>query len=211
MNESPLITAIVGTYRKGGIIDSAVDEVLAAAKEQGAEVEKIYLIDKQIEFCTNCRNCAQAEGTQRGQCGLADEMSAILDAIECSDGIVLASPMNFGTVTAVMKRFIERLGGFAYWPWGMHAPKIRNPLKTKRAVIIASSAAPALVARLMTSMIGLLKKAAGVLGARPIGVLFIGLAAQQPKQPIGERAKRQARLLGTRLALRPGAVGRGLS
>ena len=71
-------------------------------------------------------------------------MNAILDEIDRSDALVLASPMNFWTVTAVMKRFIERLICFAYWPWGMHAPKMRNKLKTKRAVVVVSSAAPSL-------------------------------------------------------------------
>ena len=73
------ITAIVGTYRKCGVIDTAVDEILAAARDQGAEVAKIHLIDKHIEFCTNCRTCTQQEGSARGQCPTADEMSDILD------------------------------------------------------------------------------------------------------------------------------------
>lgn len=53
------VLAIVGSYRKGGIIDTATDEILASAREEGAEAEKIYLIDKHIEFCTNCRSCTQ--------------------------------------------------------------------------------------------------------------------------------------------------------
>lgn len=53
--------------------------------------------------------------------------------------------MNFGTITAVMKKFIERLVCFAYWPWGMNAPKIRLDNKTRFAVLVASSAAPSLI------------------------------------------------------------------
>jgi multimeric flavodoxin WrbA len=120
------VLGIVGSYRKGGIIDTAIDEILASAKEEGAEVGKIYLIDKHIEFCTNCRTCAQQQGPQRGKCIHVDDMNSVLEEIESSDAIVLGSPMNFGTVTAVMKRFIERLVCFAYWPWGMGAPKVRN-------------------------------------------------------------------------------------
>jgi len=37
------IVAVVGTYRKGHIIDSSVDAVLDFAKQSGAEVEKIEL------------------------------------------------------------------------------------------------------------------------------------------------------------------------
>ncbi len=56
------IVAIIGSYRKGGIIDRAVDEILSSAGEEGAETDKIYLIDKLIEFCTNCRTCTQQQG-----------------------------------------------------------------------------------------------------------------------------------------------------
>ncbi len=201
MKRIPKVTAIVGSYRKGGVIDRIVEEVLASAREHGAEADKIYLLDKRIEFCTNCRHCTQSEGSQRGQCVVADEMGSLLDTIEHSDALVLASPMNFGTVTALMKRFIERLIPFAYWPWGMAAPKLRLEQKSKRAVIVASSAAPALLARLSSSMVGLLKKAAAVVGARPIGILFIGLAARQLQQPLSATTRRKARLLGQRLAL----------
>jgi multimeric flavodoxin WrbA len=199
MNHRLTVTAILGTYRKGGVIDSAVDEILASAREAGAETEKIYLIDKHIEFCTNCRTCTQPEGETRGPCPTADEMGAILDQIERSDAIILASPMNFWTVTAVMKRFIERLVCYAYWRWGKAAPKIRTKRKDKRAVLVVSSAAPSILARLMSRMVGLLKSCAGLLGAKTIGVLWIGLAAGEQKPVLGSRAKRKARRLGKRL------------
>ena len=40
------VTAIVGSYRKGGIIDTAVDEIVDSSKKEGADVAKITLIDK---------------------------------------------------------------------------------------------------------------------------------------------------------------------
>ena len=93
-------------------------------------------------------------------------MRDVVEQIERSDAIMLASPMNFWTVTAVMKRFIERLVCFAYWPWGKHSPKLRNRRKTKLAVVVISSAVPAIMARLFTGTVGLLKGVAGLLGRR---------------------------------------------
>ncbi len=194
------ITAIVGTYRKGGITDTAVDEILASAKESGAEVSKIFLLDKHIEFCTNCRACTQKEGTKRGECPISDDMNGILDEIERSDSIVIASPMNDYTVTALMKRFLERLTPYAYWPWEGMAPKIRSKLKNKRAVVVASSAAPAIFAPFSSNIVHLSKLTAETFGAKTIGVLFMGLAAQKPKQDLNPRHKKQARLLGKKLA-----------
>ena len=202
MSEVPKITAIIGTYRKGGMIDSAVSEILSSAAQEGAQVEKIYLIDKHIEFCTNCRACTQVKGDQPGQCPIDDEMKGILETIERSDAIVLASPMNFFTVTAVMKRFMERLVCFAYWPWGKLAPKMRNKIKAKRAVVVASSAAPAFIARLMSQMVGLMKKVAGLLGAKTVGVMFIGLSSGKQSPKLSESAKAKARRFGKKLVER---------
>jgi multimeric flavodoxin WrbA len=203
MTDPVRIMAIVGSYRKGGVIDTVVDEILTSASHAGAEATKIYLVDKHIEFCTNCRACAQNEGPARGVCPIHDEMGPLLDQIEQSDAFVLASPMNFGTVTAVMKRFIERLVCLAYWPWGTAAPKTRSKRRDKRAVVVASSAAPAILARLMTNMVGLLKSVAKLLGAGKVDLLFIGLASTQQQTDIGSRARKKARRLGEQLASIP--------
>jgi multimeric flavodoxin WrbA len=193
------IAAVVGSYRRGCVIDSAVDEMLAEAKAHGAEVTKIFLLDKKIEFCTNCRACMQMAGDRRGECAIKDEMSEVLDVVEAADAIVLASPMNFGTVTAVMKRFIERLACYGYWPWGQMAPKTRKAL-SKRAVLVTSSAAPAVIGRLSTKIIALLKQAAKTIGAKPVGVLYIGMATPQQKPVLREGTKKEARALGKKLA-----------
>ena len=120
------VTAIVGSYRKGGTVDTVIDAVLRAAQEAGAETSKIYLIDKHIEFCTNCRECTQEKGAGRGACPLQDDMSGILENSRNADCLVLGSSINFYTVTAVMKKFAERLLCYSYWPWGMLRPRMRK-------------------------------------------------------------------------------------
>ncbi len=200
MNTPIKLLAIIGSYRKGGMIDATIDEMLAAAREAGADTAKIYLLDKHIEFCTNCRTCTQQVGETRGICIFQDDMTGILVEIERSDVIVLCSPVNFWTVTAVMKRFIERLVCLAYWPWGMAAPKPRIAGKQKRAVVVTSSAAPAFVARLGTQLVSHFKKVARLLGARVVGVISIGLAASKQHQKPGESVRKKAWCLGRELA-----------
>jgi len=200
MGDRVKIAAIVGSYRKGGVVDQVVDEIIASAEGEGAEASKLYLLDTQIEFCTNCRLCTQVAGSARGICPIADQMARVLDLIEGADAVVLGSPVNFGSVTALMKRFVERLVCYAYWPWGMAAPKPRCQEKPRRAVLVASSAAPAILARFMTPITKTLKQTAGLLGARTIGVVFVGLAAREQCQDPGERVRAKARLLGKKLA-----------
>lgn len=193
------ITAITGSYRKGGVIDMAVDEILAAAEACGARVTRVCLTDTRIEFCANCRTCTQQDGVMRGACHFDDDMGKVLDEIEESDAIVLASPVNFGTVTAVMKRFLERLVCYAYWPWGKKIPKVRNKQLKKRAILVTSSAAPAFLVRLQSGSTGLLKQAANLLGAKTVGVLAIGFAATREHPAMGDRTRLKARTLGRKL------------
>jgi hypothetical protein len=193
------IIAVVGSYRKGGVIDSAIDAILRAAAEKGAETEKLYLIDQHIEFCTNCRKCTQAEGAQRGRCILKDDMDMLLTKIEQADGLVIGSPTNFFNVTAVTRRFIERLVCYACWPWGQKAPAVRNRERRRQAVLVTSSAMPALFAKFFTGSLRILKIAAETLGAKPIGAIAIGMAALAEKQELPAGILEKARKLGCRL------------
>ncbi|MHC4636713.1 MAG: flavodoxin family protein [Planctomycetota bacterium] len=98
-----MVVGIVGSYRKDRVTDNAVTAVLEGAAQAGAETKKIYLVDKHIEFCDNCRACLQEKNVQgsRGKCVHKDDMEDILTEIEQADAIVLGSPINFSTVTAL--------------------------------------------------------------------------------------------------------------
>lgn len=199
MDAAPRIVGIVGSYRKHGTIDTAVAEVLRAAEVWGANTQTIYLHEQQIEFCTNCRHCLQEPGSERGECLLQDDMDAILRTIEAADGLVIGAPVNFGNVNALTRRFLERTVCYGYWPWEARAPKLRQPQPSKKAVLISSSAAPGLMARFLTGAFKALKELAKMLGAKSIGVLWIGLVDPQDAT-LSERQKRRARELGQRLA-----------
>ena len=196
MSHSKRVLALVGSYRKGGVIDTAVEDVLAAARDAGAETTKVYLIDAHIEFCRNCRSCTQEPGEGHGVCSTDDDMAGLLELVGQHDALVLASPMNFFTVTAVMKRFIERLV-CAYWPWGMGAPKTRLYAgKRKPSLVIISTAAPSIMVPPFSHIGHLLKTAAVLLGGQKPRMLWIGLAGMQPHTPLSARTRRRAARLG---------------
>lgn len=50
----------------------------------------------------------------------------MVERIEGGDAYVLAAPTNFNSISAVLKRFMERLAVYGYWPWGQAAPKLRK-------------------------------------------------------------------------------------
>lgn len=197
---SARVVAIVGSYRKEGTIDTAVEAILAGAREKGAATHTIYLTEQHIEFCRNCRTCTQTPGEARGKCPQEDDLEPILQEIEAADAVVLGSPVNCGNVTAVFRRFMERLVGNTYWPWGQPAPRSRVKNTRRKAVLVASSAMPGMFIPVFTGAMGALGTTARMLGARPVGRMCIGFCAGEPHHALSARRLARARRMGYRLA-----------
>jgi len=104
----PLIVGILGSPRVGGNVDLLLDAALQGAAEAGAETRKIILNDLTIRPCQACGGCDQT-----GRCVIRDDMDVIYEAIDQMDGMVLATPVYFGGVTAQTKAMIDRCQ--AYW------------------------------------------------------------------------------------------------
>jgi len=132
-------------------------------------------------------------GDAPGECVHQDRMRELIEKIEAADGYILASPTNFYSVTANFKRFMERLVVYAYWPWGSHAPKLRKKKATKRARLIASSAAPGFLGRFFYATLKQLKMTAKTIGAKPIGSIFIGLISQQERPTLPDKTQDRVR------------------
>ena len=195
------VVAIVGSYRRGGITDQAVDAVLDGARENGARTEKIYLIEQHIEFCKNCRMCTQVKGPERGKCVHQDDLEFVLQEVEDATAVVLGSPVNYYNVTAVFRRFMERLLGYTYWPWGKNlGPVMRKKVRAKKAVLVASAAVPGPLIPLTTGAPRALRVAAKMVGARPVGKLWIGLVGADPEETLRPRVHAKAVRLGRKLA-----------
>jgi multimeric flavodoxin WrbA len=197
---SKKVVAVVGSYRRGGLTYVAAEAVLEGAREKGAETHLLYLPDKHIEFCTNCRHCVQVPGVVRGTCVQQDDLQSVLAEIDAADAVVLASPVNFGNTTALFRRFLERIGGSTYWPWGQAAPTVRSKVFPRKAVLLSSSAMPGFLIPIMTGTRHALATAAKLLGAHVVGSLWIGLASGEPHPVLTPRARERARRLGWRLA-----------
>ncbi len=190
------ILGIVGSYRKNGTIDRLVSETLASAAALGASTHKIYLADAHIKFCVNCRQCMQNPGTEPGKCIHSDELGAILNEWKGCDGLVLGAPVNFFNITAVTRRFMERLACFAYWPWGQYGPKMRSKSRDKKAVLITAAAMPACMGWIFTGAPRALRLIATTLGAQPVKTIFVGQAGQRKDAAPSHRAIRRAQAAG---------------
>lgn len=103
MSKNVLI--ISASPRKHGNSDLLCDEFSKGAKASNHEVEKVFLSDKKINYCTACGLCSQNDYTG---CAQKDDMEELLEKMISADVIVLSSPVYFYTVNAQMKTFIDR-------------------------------------------------------------------------------------------------------
>ena len=183
MKNEKQFLGIVGSYRKGGVIDTVVSEILDAAANNGAIVDKIYLADKQVNFCTNCRECVQPPGLERVPCVVHtdDDVNEIFSAIEKADTVVIGAPVNLGSANALTQRFAERCIGSYYYPWGRKYPVLRDKTKKRTAILVSSSAAPAFMnsTAFGSGAMSTLRTIAELIGSEVIDEIKVGMVSKK--------------------------------
>ena len=97
------VLGIAGSPRRGGNTDLLLAEIMKGAASRGAEVKTIILNDLKIAPCQHCDACLET-----GRCRVEDDMQMVYDELTKADRIVLASPIQFMTVTAQAKAMIDR-------------------------------------------------------------------------------------------------------
>lgn len=98
------VLILSGSPRRHGNSDLLCDEFMRGAIDAGHEVLKVFLRDKQINYCMACDGC-RGNG---GRCVIKDDMADILTQMILSDVIVMASPVYFYSMDAQMKTLIDR-------------------------------------------------------------------------------------------------------
>ena len=93
--------------RRGGNSDTLCDEFMRGAAESNHEVEKIFLRDKTIHYCTGCSTCS----LYQKPCPQKDDAAEIIEKMVDADVIVMATPVYFYTISAQMKTLIDRCCG----------------------------------------------------------------------------------------------------
>ncbi len=110
------VIAVNGSPRKTWNTATLLMKALDGAASQGAATELIHLYDLQYSGCRSCFACKTEGGKSYGRCATRDDLTPILDRVTEVDGIILGSPIYYGTVSGMMKCFLERLA-FPYWTY----------------------------------------------------------------------------------------------
>lgn len=99
----PKIAAIYGSPRRNGNSATLLNHTVQGALDAGASVETIVLRDLNISPCLELYGCKEA-----GRCIIQDDFQQVYEQILSCQGIILASPMFFYTVSAHTKILMDR-------------------------------------------------------------------------------------------------------
>ena len=101
------VLIIYSSPRRGGNTDLLCDEFMRGASEAGHEVEKVFLRDKTIRYCTGCSTCS----LHGKPCPQKDDAAEVVSQMVAADVIVLSTPVYFYAMSAQMKTLIDRCCG----------------------------------------------------------------------------------------------------
>ena len=102
-----LVLGIVGSPRRGGNTEIVVKNALKAAEKEGAETELLLLAENKVEPCRACGACGKT-----GECIIKDDFMQVFNRMADADGIIMASPSYFESMTPQMKALIDRAGSY---------------------------------------------------------------------------------------------------
>ena len=106
------IVGVSGSPRKGGNTDNCLQEALRACSET-CSIQLISLANLKIADCDGCDRCKK-EGTKMLPCPPHDDdMTELYGELASADGFIFASPVYYGSVTGIMKIFMDRFIPFS--------------------------------------------------------------------------------------------------
>jgi len=203
------VVAIMGSYRKGKTIDTLVDRAIKGVKsaDPAAEIEKITLIDRDIQYCRNCGVCRKDDTAKPiARCAIDDDMQQILPIMGEADAYIFGVPIFEGTVNAVTKTFLERICWTMARPgrWPVKGcPEPRSTVKKQAIAIMSSGLIVPLLRMFCDDATKLIKSTIGdSLIAKLIGTLYAGGVEKVGTDRYLERAHKLGRKLTSSRSLR---------
>ena len=93
-----------GSPRKSGNTSIALDEMVRIFEADGIEAEVVQVGNKAVRGCIACGTCAE-----KGKCVFDDVVNELAPKFEAADGLVIASPVYYGSANATLIACLDRL------------------------------------------------------------------------------------------------------
>ena len=102
-----------GSPRAHGCTAAALDEMIRIFETEGIETELIHVGNQAIRGCVACGFC-----TKNGRCVVNDLVNETAPKLEAADGLVIGSPVYYGSPNGTLLSFLDRL--FYSTPFSKH-------------------------------------------------------------------------------------------
>jgi multimeric flavodoxin WrbA len=126
------VLGISGSPRKGGNTDILVHTALDVLAAEGIETEFLSLADRPVKPCVACAGCFKPDEIRCVQEDPAFE--GMLEKFAATDGILVGSPVYFGSATPQTMALLDRVGYVAR----RHPELLRR--KVGAAIVVARRA-----------------------------------------------------------------------
>lgn len=102
-----------GSPHPHGCTATALEEMIRIFEEEGIETEPIQVGIKDIRGCISCGQCSS-----KGKCVFDDLVNEVAEKFEKADGLVIGSPVYYGSPNGTLLSFLDRL--FYSSPFSKH-------------------------------------------------------------------------------------------
>jgi multimeric flavodoxin WrbA len=114
------LLAVSSSPRRNGNSELLLNSFSEGAEKAGREIKTVRLNELNFRPCQACDRCAPT-----GKCVLKDDMQNLYPLVESAGGIVLATPIFFGSMTAQLKMFIDRFQCWWHAKYRLEKPFVR--------------------------------------------------------------------------------------
>jgi len=134
-SEMVKILAIYGSPRRRGNTSLLLKKAVKGAIEAGAEVEEVVLRDLKMSPCLEIYGCKET-----GRCVIQDDFQQVYDKLLSCQGLMLASPIFFYTVSAQTKILMDRCQSLWVKRYWLEKDTIERPKAKRKGLFISVGA-----------------------------------------------------------------------
>ena len=98
------VLVLNGSPRARGCTARALEELIRTLHEEGVETELVHIGKEDIRGCMSCGSCLQ-----NGRCVFQDKVNEAAALFEQADGLVIGSPVYYGSPNGTTLAFLDRL------------------------------------------------------------------------------------------------------
>ena len=98
------VLMINGSPKVRGNTARALDEMRTVFEAEGVEVECVQVGNQAVRGCVACNGCAK-----KGACVFDDVVNELAPKFEAADGLVVGSPVYYGSANATLVAVLDRL------------------------------------------------------------------------------------------------------